>query len=777
MIKTTKRIVAILLVVVMAMSSFPIAAFATTEYVEGDYTYTVSDSKATIVSYPETAEGVVNIPSTLGGYPVTAIGAYAFYGCTLITEITIPDSVVSIGNYTFAYCTLLTSVEIPVSVTSIGKNAFRYSSNITEVYYAGTEEQWDAISIDSNNACLTNATIYYDSESAPEIPDTKVPEFKIYSSLPNLDVGTGQEIRFALCLFEGETQIESTEGYSVVIGDNNYLDVTDTYVSGKDWIFVFKGKKEGSTTITFIDNQNDTQEQLTVRVNEGCNFYRCENENQDGVRKIGSVYIEDFKCVENGNGTQNITFNAYNTDYSYATVEIYDKNGNYIKSEAIAPKSDSSGMEKVINSFKYVWIDLTDWETPWYKREYESEHTGIVLENLPEDSIIHITTDAKKSSLVSLYTGTDLFVDIVMFASGIDINKEAEKACVKELIKNILESLPETAIKKLGEELSTAIITGSTSEAASKAYEIIFNVFEEIGKDYKSILTNVLTGMGYGALDAIVTTLVPSWQIVTAVDDVTAIGWTIMSYSSFEYGSGKIKIYVMGHGLDNALVENGVKVTQKGDFSSSTVLDAYVVEDSDEIQRLPESFMGETVYNITLRENGNEIQPDGEIEVRIPVPNGKDGTKCIVYRLEEDGTKTEMSSYLDEGYLVFVTTHLSYYAIVEINYFFSIQEPSRTEIRNRDGIILHANVEGAPAGSYVIWTSSNGNFDEDDMGNGKLEIIAKNKGWTTFTAILYDAEGNVLATDNVEMYSKSGFFDKLGGFFRSLFGTTKIYDN
>ncbi len=111
------------------------------------------------------------------------------------------------------------------------------------------------------------------------------------------------------------------------------------------------------------------------------------------------------------------------------------------------------------------------------------------------------------------------------------------------------------------------------------------------------------------------------------------------------------------------------------------------------------------------------------------------------------------------------------------DYTFSIQSPSRTEIRNKDGIILHGVVDGmTPNGSYVKWESSNGNFDKSADGSN-LKIIAKNKGYTTFTAILCDADGNELARDSIEMYSKSGFFDKIGGFFRSLFGTTKIYDN
>ena len=113
------------------------------------------------------------------------------------------------------------------------------------------------------------------------------------------------------------------------------------------------------------------------------------------------------------------------------------------------------------------------------------------------------------------------------------------------------------------------------------------------------------------------------------------------------------------------------------------------------------------------------------------------------------------------------------------NYFvFSVKEPSITKIRNKDGIILHAEIEGnRPEGSYVEWTVDNGNFDKTAMNNGdELRVIANNKGYTTFTATLYDADGNELAKDTVELYSQSGFFDKIGGIFRSLFGTTKIYE-
>ena len=68
---------------------------------------------------------------TIGG-SVTSIGNYAFGACGLIS-VTIPNSVTSIGEGAFYFCSNLTSVTIPNSVTSISHSAFYGCSNLTSV--------------------------------------------------------------------------------------------------------------------------------------------------------------------------------------------------------------------------------------------------------------------------------------------------------------------------------------------------------------------------------------------------------------------------------------------------------------------------------------------------------------------------------------------------------------------------------------------------------------------------------------------------------------------
>ena len=121
-----------------------------------------------------------NIPASLksvvitgGATNVTSIASNAFYKCSSLTSITLPEKVTSIGNFAFSECTNLTSITIPDgvktiglcalsscprltniiipdSITTIDAHAFRVCTSLTSITFQGTVAQWNAIDFGAN---------------------------------------------------------------------------------------------------------------------------------------------------------------------------------------------------------------------------------------------------------------------------------------------------------------------------------------------------------------------------------------------------------------------------------------------------------------------------------------------------------------------------------------------------------------------------------------------------------------------------------------------------
>lgn len=96
-------------------------------------TATVTYRGSSYSAYSNEYSGDVTIPQTVTysgkTYSVTSIGDRAFYECSSLTSITIPNSVTSIGNAAFYECSSLTSITIPENITHIGGRALYLNSS------------------------------------------------------------------------------------------------------------------------------------------------------------------------------------------------------------------------------------------------------------------------------------------------------------------------------------------------------------------------------------------------------------------------------------------------------------------------------------------------------------------------------------------------------------------------------------------------------------------------------------------------------------------------
>lgn len=179
--------------------------------------------------------------------PLRSLADYAFWGCSSLSSVTFPSSLVEIGNWAFYNCSSLTTFEvaydntvysvrdgvlysmdgkqlllcpfgkngdvvlpqgltaippwafdgclniteftIPASVTEIGHSAFSERRVPFNIYYEGSQDQWDAIQIDYDNNLLNYCTIYCNDTPSLDIDGDGCPNLKDVSRLYRVSIG------------------------------------------------------------------------------------------------------------------------------------------------------------------------------------------------------------------------------------------------------------------------------------------------------------------------------------------------------------------------------------------------------------------------------------------------------------------------------------------------------------------------------------------------------------------------------------------------------------
>lgn len=145
-----------------------------------------TDHTVAVTHYGDAADGVadeykytgaVAIPESVTynevTYDVTTIGNKAFYQCAGLTEITIPNSIISVENNAFDGCSGLTEVTIPSSITSLGDYSFANTYGLKTINFNA-----DNCSCNVAPFAMSNATTINIGESVKSIPNDVFGELK-----------------------------------------------------------------------------------------------------------------------------------------------------------------------------------------------------------------------------------------------------------------------------------------------------------------------------------------------------------------------------------------------------------------------------------------------------------------------------------------------------------------------------------------------------------------------------------------------------------------------
>ena len=275
------------------------------EMAEGDFSYVVvDDTYARITKYTGTGTEV-EIPATLGDYPVTTIGTKVFANRSDLTQIRLPEGLTAIYAYAFENCSAITSMNLPDSITEIGYKAFNGCSSLGSINYP---LNWTNCP-DRNGAGVWqygNVFTNCPNLTSMEIPEgvTKVAPYSFANCtsltsviLPSTLTGIGES---AFNGAKGLTEVTIPENVSILEGHAfaNCSSLTSVYLP-ENLTSLYAYTFENCTAITSMELP-DSITDIGYKAFDGCtsldsinyplNWTNCPDRNGAGVWQYGNVF-------------------------------------------------------------------------------------------------------------------------------------------------------------------------------------------------------------------------------------------------------------------------------------------------------------------------------------------------------------------------------------------------------------------------------------------------------------------------------------------------------
>ena len=621
-------------------------------YTDGNstYKYVVNGDTVKITDWSGT-DTEITVPSEIDGKTVTEIWYAAFSNCTSLTEIEIPDSVTEIGERAFESCTALKSIELSNSLITVGSYAFHYCTSLTEIIIPDSVTKIE-FSAFLNCDALLNIKI----PAKVEKIDTLA--FAYCDKLVSIEVSEENKI------YSSEDGMLYNKDKTVLLqfpnGRGGNIELPNDVIKIDDYAF------ESCTSLTGIKLPNSLTEI------GGAAFRKCSSlkniELLDSLTKIDSSAFQDCTSLANIELPDSLTEigeRAFRNCSSLANIELPDSlmkiddaafgDCILLTDIRIPAKVEEIGYWIVSGCDKLVSIEVAE-----ENKSYSSQDGALYNKD--------------KTELIECPLGK---TNITLAQSAIDIGVYAFQE--GSLLKNIELSLKLKNINRWA-FLECNLLTSIYVPASVENIDAQALGFVRRQGDGEPVKSENFTIYGHKGTAAEQYALENDFKFIEMEEFSTEDNVKLQFQpEAVESGSRLVTKHLTSE--DEAY--------QKIDINDK-ILDTSVNADDVKL----------TAYDIKLVDkNGVSVQPSGSVIVKIPCPEGYDGTKCKVYRVNANGTFTDMEAVYSDGYMLLRTNHFSTYFITETELktapaIISGDANGDTNVSIMDAIILKKHLAG-----------------------------------------------------------------------------------